>query len=183
VERVAGTALLSPALEGEYSLVTAVLPHAEAVCKKTENGYEAEGVVTAEILLKNAEGGYKSATLHLPFVFPITASGDFVEADCMACGLNVRRTADGETQAEAIVKLSLCCYEETQTRYICEVAEGEKLEQSNAAVTLFIPRAGDDLWTVANRRHLAPEEPQKSNPDLQFPVREGERIFVYRQIK
>ena len=183
VERVAGTALLSPAVDGEYSLVSAVLPKAEAVCKKTENGYEAEGVVTAEILLKNTDGGYKSTTLSLPFVFPITAAGAIVEADCMACGLNVRRALDGETQAEAIVKLSMRCYEETQTRYICETVEGAPIECSNAAITLFIPRAGDDLWTVAKRRHLSPDELQKSNPDLQFPVREGERIFVYRQIK
>jgi hypothetical protein len=38
------------------------------------------------------------------------------------------------------------------------------------------------LWQVAKRLACDPDELQKSNPELTFPVKEGERIFVYRQI-
>ena len=183
VERVGGTAVLSPLPDNEYILQAAVLPKSVVSLKKTNTGFEAEGVLTAEILLKNAEGAYKSSTLSLPFVFPVLAEGKYAEADCMACGLNVRRSANGETQAEATLKLSVRCYDESDEKFVCAVEEGEPIQRSTAAVTLFIPRVGDDLWTVAKRRHIAPDELEKSNPELVFPIREGERIFVYRQIK
>ena len=183
VERVGGTAVLSPIPDGDYALQTAVLPTASVAFKKTGAGFEAEGVLTAEILLKNGEGGYKSSTLSLPFVFPVVIDGAYAEADCMVCGLNVRRNSNGETQAEATLKLSVRAYEEHENRYICGVEQGEPIEKANSAITLFIPRANDDLWTTAKRRRISPEELQKANPELKFPVRDGERIFVYRQIK
>ena len=45
------------------------------------------------------------------------------------------------------------------------------------------PRAGEELWQVAKRIRCAPEELKKSNPDLTFPLRGGERLYVYRRIK
>jgi len=159
-----------------------VMPRAEAVCKKTERGFEAEGVLTAEVLLKG-ENGYKATTLSLPFVFPIEADGDEVELDCSVCALNIRRKKDGETDAEANVKISLKAYARADWEYVASVAEGEKVQENDAAISIFLPRAGEDLWQVAKRLSRMPEELQQSNPDLNFPVKEGERIFVYRQIK
>ena len=183
VQRVGGVASLSPMAEGEYVLRAAVLPRAEMTCKRGENGVEAEGVLTAEVLLSGAEGGYRSCTLSLPFVFPVDADGETVEADCIVCGLNVRRKKDGETEAEATLKICLRSYERREWEYICEAAEGEPYEETNAAVSVYALRAGEELWQVAKRLRSAPEELQRSNPQLEFPVKEGERIFVYRQIK
>ena len=182
VERVEGKAVLSPYPEGEYALAAAVLPRAEAVCRKTERGFEAEGILTAEVLLKG-ENGYKAATLSLPFVFPLDIDGEEVEADCMVCSLNIRRKKEGETEAEANIKLCLKSYASAEWAYISAIDEGEQIAESDAAISIFLPRAGEDLWQVAKRLSRMPEELQKSNPDLVFPVKEGERIFVYRQIK
>jgi hypothetical protein len=174
--------VLSPYPEGDYALAAAVLPSAEAICKKTERGFEAEGILTAEVLLKG-ENGYKAATLSLPFVFPLDIDGEEVEADCMVCSLNIRRKKDGETEAEANIKLCLKSYKSAEWAYISAADEGEQIAESDAAISIFLPRAGEDLWQVAKRLSRMPEELQKSNPDLVFPVKEGERIFVYRQIK
>ena len=144
---------------------------------------EAEGVVTAEVLLRGADGGHKSCSLSLPFVFPLDTSEEIVEADCMVCGLNLRRKKESETEAEATLKISLRTYKNCEWEYVDGVEEGEAFEDNSAAISVFIPRAGEDLWQVAKRLSRTPEELQKSNPDLEFPVREGERIFVFRQIK
>lgn len=56
MERIQGSALLSPEIEGEYSLQVALLPRAEINFKKGEKGWEAEGVILAEVLFKNEEG-------------------------------------------------------------------------------------------------------------------------------
>lgn len=181
-ERVSGVVALSPFIEGEYALVCAVMPKAEITCKKGERGFEAEGAVTAEVLLRGVEGGYKSCSLHLPFVFPLEVDGAEVEADCIVCGLNVRRKKDGETEAEATLKICLRVYERAEWEYIKEIVTGEEIQESDASFSVYIPIVGEDLWQVAKRLSRTPEELKKCNPELQFPVKEGERIFVYRQI-
>lgn len=182
-ERVSGIASLSPVLDGEYTLQAAMLPRVEIACRKGERGVEAEGAITAEVLLCAADGSHKTTTLSLPFAFPVEISGDHVEADCIVCGLNVRRKKDGETDAEATLKLNLRAYNRQAWEYICEATEGEAYEENCAAVSVFALRVGEELWEVAKRLKTAPEELQRSNPELEFPVREGERIFIYRQIK
>lgn len=182
-ERVSGVAALSPTIEGEYTLQAAVLPRAELSCKKTDAGVEAEGVVQAEVFLVGADGTHRSTSLSLPVLFPIDVRGDYVEADCIVCGLNVRRKKEGEIEAEATLKLSVRGFEQGEWSYVCEAVEGEPKTASDAAFSIFIPRAGEDLWQVAKRLACTPEELQKSNPDMEFPVKEGKRLFVYRQIR
>ena len=182
-ERVNGIAALSPVLDGEYSLQAAVLPRAEITLKKGERGMEAEGGVMADVLLCGADGAHRSAELSLPFVFPVDIDGDEAEAECLVCGLNVRRKKSGETEAEATLKLCVKSYKEISWQYPSHVEEGEEIAVENGAFSVFIPRAGEGLWELAKRLRCAPEDIQKSNPTLEFPIREGERIFVYRQIK
>lgn len=182
-ERVSGAALLSPAVEGEFSLQAAVLPRAEIVCKKTDRGMEAEGAVLAEVLLVGADGAHRSASLSLPFVFPVDVEGEYAEVDCIVCGLNVRRKKTGETEAEATLKLCVHAFAEANWEYVSAATEGAELPEEDSAFSVFVPRAGEDLWQVAKRLGCPPEELQSSNPELVFPLQEGERIFVYRQIK
>lgn len=181
-ERVSGAAILSPAVDGEYSLQAAVLPRAEIALKKSERGTEAEGAVLADVILVGEDGGHRSATLSLPFVFPVEVAGDDAEVDCIVCGLNVRRKKSGETEAEATLKLCIRSYEQRAWEYVCEVQEGENYPAEESAFSVFIPRAGEDLWQVAKRLACDPEELKRSNGHLEFPLKEEERIFVYRQI-
>ena len=183
MERVGGIASLSPMVEGEFSLQAAVLPHAELTCRKTETGVEAEGILSAKVLLKNADGAYRATELSLPLLFPLDTEGEFVEAECMVCGLNLRRKKNGETEAEATLKLSVCVYEKMEWQYVCGVEEGEGYGEDDCAFSVFLPKEGEGLWEVAKRLRCQPEDLQKSNPDLQFPIKTGQRIYVYRQIK
>ncbi len=182
-ERIGGVAALSALPEGEYTLEAAVMPRAEIVCKKSERGVEAEGAVLAEVILRSADGGRKCCSLSLPFLFPVAAQGETFDASAIVCGLNVRRKNGGETDAEATLKVCVKGYERQKWEYICNVQEGDAIVESDGAVSIFLPKAGETLWEVAKRLCRMPEELQKSNPDLTFPVKEGERIFVYRQIK
>ena len=182
-ERVSGIASLSPMMEGEFSLQAAVLPRAELTCRKTENGIEAEGVITAKVLLKSGEGSYRATELSLPVLFPLDTEGEIVEAECLVCGLNLRRKKNGETEAEATLKLSVGVYEQMEWQYVCDVEEGEEYADNDCAFSVFLPKEGEGLWDVSKRLRCEPEALQKSNPDLQFPIKAGQRIYVYRQIK
>ncbi len=182
-ERVGGSATFSAELESDYVLETAVLPRAEGVCRRTESGVEVEGVVTAEVFARNADGGRKSRTLSLPFVFPLPIEGESVEVDCAVCGLNVRRKNGGEVDAECTVKLSARSYDKQTWSYIQEARIGEEKPVCHSAVSVFMTREGEELWEIAKRLSKTPEELKSSNPELTFPVSSGQRIFVYRRIK
>ncbi len=181
-ERISGVASLSPAVEGEYSLQAALLPRVEISCRKGNNGYEAEGIIFAEVLLKGADGGYRTSTLSLPFLFPIEGEGALVEGTGLVCGLNVRRKKNGETEAEGTVKGCLRRYEQVEREYVCGVEEGAAYPEESA-FSVFLTEQGEELWSLSKRLHCSPENLQKDNPQLEFPLKKGEKIFVYRQIK
>ena len=89
----------------------------------------------------------------------------------------------GETEAEATLKLCVHAFAEANWEYVSAATEGAEIPEEDSAFSVFVPRAGEDLWQVAKRLGCPPEELQSSNPELVFPLQEGERIFVYRQIK
>ncbi len=181
VERISGKALLSTGGEGEFALQAALRPRAELTLKKTATGYEAEGAVLADVLMKG-EGGYRCVELSLPFVFALPYLAENIEADCAVCGVNVRRNANGEVEAEATLKLCVRCYEQLQWAYVNEVSEGAAYEENTSAFSVFMLKADEELWEVAKRLRCSPEQLKKSNPNLTFPVKDGQKIYVYRQI-
>ena len=182
-ERVSGAASLSPVADGEYTMQAAILPRAEIVCRKGETGVEAEGIVSAQVLLKSTDGAYRTCELSLPVVFPLDVEEEICEVECLVCGLNVRRKKSGETEADATLKMSVSAYNQAEWSYVSQAEEGEAFGESDCAFSVFLPEAGEELWQVAKRLHCEPEVLQKNNPDLEFPVKMGQRIYVYRQIK
>ena len=79
--------------------------------------------------------------------------------------------------------MSVSAYNQAEWSYVSQAEEGEAFGESDCAFSVFLPEAGEELWQVAKRLHCEPEVLQKNNPDLEFPVKMGQRIYVYRQIK
>ncbi|MBQ8885660.1 MAG: hypothetical protein IJY62_04785 [Clostridia bacterium] len=181
-ERIGGTASLSVPIDYTTSLQAAVLPRAEIACRQGENGGEAEGAVFAEVILCDGDGVHKSAELSLPFLFPVSFNGAaYAEAEATVCGLSVRQRREGEAEVEATLKVTVKLFKEETAEFISEVEEGEAFEENHSAISIYVPQEGDDLWETAKKLRRTPEEVAKSNPDLEFPVKKGERIFVYRR--
>lgn len=185
-ERVSGSASLSATIDYSSSLQAAVLPRAEISCKnagENADGGEAEGAVFADVILCDADGTHRSARLSLPFLFPLKYDGGCAaEAEATVCGLSVRQRREGEAEAEATLKVTLKLYKETSAEYVSETEEGEEYPENDSAISVFLPKEGDGLWEIAKQLRRPPEEVEKSNPELKFPVKKGERIFIYRQI-
>ena len=178
--RLRGEGVVSPLPDGEYTLAAALMPKAELSCKKSGSETEVEGAITADLLFFSAESGYRAAKLTLPVALSLDICASEVHAEGVVSGLSVKRQGE-ETQVEATLKICAHGYEVGAWEYVGEVVIGEKREEKTAAISIFLPKAGEDLWTVAKGLCRAPEELQRTNPDLQFPVKEGERILVYRQ--
>ena len=182
-QRVEGGASFSGEVDTAYALEAAAVPRVELSCKRVENGVEVEGVITADVIMKNAENSRKNAVLSLPFAFTVETSGEEVEVDAIVCGFSAKRKQSGETEAEATLKLCLRSYNKQTWEYVQECMVGEQKPKCDAAVSVFMTREGEDLWQVAKRLSATPEALQSANPELTFPVSAGQRIFVYRQIK
>lgn len=177
-ERISGTASLSADINYSSILAAAVTPRAEMTCRQGE----AEGVIYAEVLLRDADGTNRSATLSLPFAFPISY-GEGLEAEACGtvCGLSVRQRREGEVEAEATLKVTVRVYRTLGAEYITEATAGAPIEENDSAISVYLPSAGESLWEVAKRLHREPSELEKSNPELEFPIQKGKRIFVYRR--
>ena len=182
IERISGSAICNPALEGEFTLKATATAKAELTCKKTGDGFEVEGVILAQLFFVGEDGGHRSAVLSLPCLFPVSLSGDSFEVEGLVCGLNVKRRKSGEVEAEAVLKYVIKEYERYDWTYIANVTEGEALVKKQNALSIFLPVAGESLWEVAKRLKCTPEQVEKNNAGLEFPIKEGERIFVYRKI-
>ncbi len=181
-ERVGGAVALSEPIEEGATLLAAVLPRAEIECKKNARGeWDVEGIVQAEILFVTADGARKRSTLSLPIAFPVdTECGDEVQADAIVYGLNVKRRKNGEMEVEGALKLALKNYRVYETEYVSSVEIGEPTVENDSGISVFLPREGEGLWQVAKRLKCSPEDVEKNNPDLVFPVKGNERILIYR---
>jgi hypothetical protein len=180
VEQVGGEAALSNgATDGV--LIAAFAPQVEISCRKTESGGELEGALQAELLIKGDDGAYKKNSLSLPFLLPIGDMGDEAEADGIVSGLSVRKKSDGGIVAEATLKIFVKAYKKLQEEYVCRAETGEEYPKEKAAFQIFVPREGDDLWQVAKRLKKRTEDVEKCNPTLHFPIKKGEKLFIYTQ--
>ncbi len=180
-ERVSGTAFLEGKIDYSDALCCVLLPNAEAEIVTGESE-SAEGAVTAQLILKASDGAHRSGRISLPFSVPLklNASGR-KEADVMACGLSVRQRKEGEIEAEAALRFNVKIYRSLQTEYLADIEEKEAIEKKKSAFSVYMPEGGSSLWDVAKRLNQTPEEVASSNPDLKFPLKEGERIVVYRK--
>lgn len=175
-ERVGGLCATKAKLDYTCSLLAAALPKAEFV--RTENGIE--GSITATLLYEQ-NGEIHSTEVNLPFTVELIGLNNCSgEIGVAVCGVNIRQRSEDECEAEAVLKISAPDGEECSVKYVCEIAEAEKREERNCAISVYIPASGDDLWSTAKKLLQSPDEIKATNPDLAFPLTGCERILVYR---
>ena len=175
-ERVSGPCATKAKLDYGCALLAAATPKAEFV--RSENGLE--GSVSATLLYEQ-NGEIHSTEVNLPFATELHGvqclSGEIGVA---VCGVNIRQRAEGECEAEAVLKISVFDSETCSVRYVTEITEAEKLKLSGSAISVFIPAEGDDLWSMAKKLLQSPDEIKATNPELTFPLTGNERILVFR---
>ena len=93
----------------------------------------------------------------------------------------MRQKEEGTIDAEVTLKFALCERVRLGARLVASAEAGEAVTESDSAISVYIPRAGDGLWELAKRLNKSPEEVTASNPDLEFPIREGQRVIIYRK--
>lgn len=186
-ERIHGGALVSREKSPEDILLAAMVSKVSASVEEGDDGKTLEGVIEGKAIYKKPDGGMECADVSLPFLFPIASAktkGEEEEMELIECsvyGFSLRVRAGGETEGEATLKARVAKYAKADSCFVCDVVEGEKKKEKSCAISVYVARRGDDLWTTAKRLSLAPEDLEKSNPELTFPLTGEERVVIYRQ--
>ena len=181
-QRVQGTAILGVGAQGEKSLLSVLFPTATATLQPTDDGFELQGAVEAKALYKT-ETGIEAVDVALPFFIPMEMPKGIAYSDveCNVFGFSLRIRANGETEAEGTVQVRVQPYTVCEEGYLSDIVEGEQKTKKTCAVSIYVPVAGDDLWSISKRLSVTGEELLIANPNLVFPLKGDERIVIYRQ--
>lgn len=180
IERISGKAALSSPIDFSDSLQAVILQRAEANLVSAADGRRAEGVAAATLMIRGSDGSRRGVEMSLPFSVPVQAEGD-CDVNVLSCGMSARQRQEGEIDAETTLRITLTSRKKTVARQVVGVQEGAEIKESESAVSVYIPRAGDGLWELSKSLKKPPEEVSASNPDIEFPIREGQRVILYRK--
>lgn len=177
-ERISGKAALSSTVDFSDVFQAVTLQRAEANLVAEEG--RLEGVAMATLLVLGTDGTHRGIELSLPFSLAVQAEGGCT-VSVLACGMSVRQRQEGEVEAEVTLKILLLPQKTWSISPVCVVEEREPLVLSDSAVSVYIPRAGDGLWELSKSLKKPPEEVAASNPDIEFPIKKGQRVIIYRK--
>ena len=173
-ERVSGTCACTVALDFSSSVQTIV----SAEAKGRAEGGKIEGTIAAKAIVADKDGFRKGAEFTLPFSFDAKEAG---EVSLLACGLKISQRREGEAEAEATLKGVVTVSGKERSERIVDCCEGEAYEPNAAAISVYLPCAGDGLWETAKRLRQSPQEVERCNPELTYPLTGKERIVIYRR--
>ena len=177
-ERISGKAALSSAVDFSDVFQAVTLQRAEANFLPEEK--RLEGVAMATLLLLGTDGSHRGVELSLPFSLPVQAEGECTAA-VLPCGMSVRQRQEGEAEAEATLKIVLVPKKQWTVTPVTAAEEGAPLVLDDCAVSVYIPRAGDGLWELSKSLKKSPEAVSAGNPEIEFPIKKGQRVIIYRK--
>lgn len=139
------------------------------------------GVVKADLLVRNKEGGLRKAQAELPFACEFDYDGTPVSAGCFAAKFTAK-DLDGKCVAECELIFATVYYENKKYTAVISAEEGEPKKPDDCAVRIVFVEKGDDCWAVCKKAGVAENDLLKQNPDLVFPAENDSGIVIYRKL-
>lgn len=185
-ERVSGTATLSDTKAPVVDVLA--IPNVSCYTTKTrrvdDNTLDVEGVVNADIIYQD-ENGFNSIRAEIPFTLSLdsqTVLSKEVKVDCSVQSIGAVVKQDREFEINMLLSIEVCGYSALQFDYISSVTVGQERAQNTSGLSIFIASEGDDMLTVCKTLTAMPGDISLQNPDVTFPLHEGERIIYFRHI-
>lgn len=184
-EAVSGTAVLgdnrAPVIEVN------ALPYARCYTSKAyvdEDGKLAvEGLVNTDVVYTD-ENGYNSVRTEIPFSLSIASVQPFsktVKVCCSVESISARVRREREIDIDLRLGVEVCGYSDVTAEFISAVEVGEEKPQNKFGLSLYIANEGDEILDLCKALTAMPEQIMAQNPQLQFPLKEGDRVIYFRQ--
>ncbi len=177
-ERVSGACSVAGSPDYGCSFKAAVLPSAE--CTWSADTCVLEGAVNATLIYAK-DGELHGTGVTLPFSVPLTGAENAVVTGVAVNGVSVRQRAEGEYEAEAVLRITAAVCTPKECSYVCRLEEGEEDKSEPCAISVLVAEPGETLWSAAKRLKLTPERVREACGGMTFPLVGTERILVYRK--
>ena len=168
---------------GTARVVAAIDEKAEVVSTTfSEKGITVSGVLTVNALFVSEEGNLFTRKAEVPFETVLNgATGGEKETVVAIKSATVKLITLTEIECEAEAVFTV--YDKTvySAEIISALEAGEPKAVQTAAISVYLPLAGEGLWELSKRLNVCPETLIETNSELQFPLTGKERIVVYRQ--
>lgn len=151
---------------------------------QVEKGIKLNGVLSLKAYYRDGED--KNCVIGLETPFENVIDCPLPETCCIdlcakACKGAVRIVSLTEAEISADVFVVIYPVEKCKIKYVKEItAVGEK-PVIDSAISVYISRDGDSLYSLSKRLGVCPETLLATNKELQFPLTGKERIVIYRQ--
>ena len=187
--RSCSTVVLGRSVVNELPMGAVVLAvsgeRAEVVNKRCDSQDTViNGVLSATGYFRDGDGKVFTQDLETPFECSLGHGFDCsvaLDIKALAKKAKLKIVSLNEVEIEAEICFTIYPVEKQDLSYVCEIkALGEK-QKNNAAVSVYIPCDGEELWSLAKRLNVCPDSLMQTNPELQFPLTGKERIVIYRQ--
>ncbi|MBO4554274.1 MAG: DUF3794 domain-containing protein [Clostridia bacterium] len=183
-ESVSGIAILGDNRPPAQSVVC--LPYARCYETKTaaqDGRIILEGVVNTDIVYTD-ENGYNSVRAEIPFSLDLGEADEGAKyaAQCTArrASATIRREREFEISVDLFVRLAK--FVECENEYVESIEIGEERPKNDSALSMYIAGEGEELLDVCKALYAMPEDILAQNPDLTFPLKEGEQVVYFRRI-
>lgn len=150
--------------------------------EKKDGNVNVSGTVNLNTLFMSDDGKVFSRKTEVPFdaSLPCDVKGNVKIVATPKCStVKLITLSEIECETEAVFTV----YDEQSFAFdvVSTVETGEEKPVTDAAVSVYIPLAGEGLWELSKRLNVCPETLVATNPELQFPLTGKERIVVFRQ--
>ena len=144
-----------------------------------------DGVICSEIILKRESGEYARVLAEIPYSFDLkedsTCSSDIdARLDIIELSARIRFGATLEIAGEVSVTVS---GSSEKVVYYLEKAEniGERIK-NDAVISVYLVGEGETLFDCAKALQSDEEELLALNPELDLPLKEGDKVLLYRPL-
>ncbi len=152
---------------------------------KRETCVVVDGVLSAVGFFKDGENKSFSVKMEIPFTVELeNFNCPDAEVDVVATvrGSGARIVSLTETELNGEIYFTVYPMEKHSIQYIKEIKPCGEKQKETSAISVYIPLEGEELWSLAKRLNVCPDELVATNKELQFPLTGKERIVIYRQM-
>ena len=172
-------------LGSEYDKVECVMSCTVEVLGATcEDGkIVVEGLLKASLLMAG-EMGYELKDLDMPVVYDMNydCNENCEVSACMTpIDVSAKLRLANEVEIVAKVNTVVDIFEKDTVSVICELEKGEEKSKDYSAIVIYVGCEGDSLMDVAKKVNVMPSTIQSQNKDVAFPLKNKEKIVIYRQ--
>jgi len=150
----------------------------------SQDGIVVTGLLSAVAYMRDEENKVFVRKLEIPF--EKTLEGSFSCDTSLDVVLKAERASAkiislNQMELESELFITVYPEERCEHKVVKEVTVLGEKEQNTSAISVFIPEDGEQLWSLAKRLNINPEQLLETNKDLEFPLSGRERIVIFRR--